>query len=108
MVWDNSSYIDVIYGYFLYHIIKAWDSYKKRYELESYYTQPPTPFFNTQYCILRISPHTVLDISVAFFQAQKKYFMQSLINHNYAFIEVGTLLYHHQIYELDKAIQFIE
>ncbi len=89
-------------------MIKSWDSYKKRYELESYFTAPPSTYANNKDCILVISHSTVLDMSEIFFTEQKKYFIKAIRNSDYMVLPITALLFHHQEYDLEKVVQFIE
>jgi hypothetical protein len=104
---QSTSYADILYFYFLYDVIKARDNYKKRYVLDSYYYHGPADMYTSQYCALRVNPHTTLDITKKFFDGQKKYFIQWLMINNYVWISALSLLYFHQQYDQQKSIDFI-
>lgn len=95
---DLVNYTDIIYYYFLYDMIKAWDCYKKRYIVESYYHYGPSDLYTTKHCIIRIDVNTDIDVNELFFIEQKKYFIQKIKNKNYAILEALSLLYLHQQY----------
>ncbi|HMY80806.1 MAG TPA: hypothetical protein PLW93_01010 [Candidatus Absconditabacterales bacterium] len=98
----------LVFLYFLYDVIKAWDFYSKRYTLESYYTHGPSDYYSTGVCGMRISPHCNLDITEDFFNFQKNYFLRELIVNKYPSIIAFSMLFNNQKYELNKALELIE
>lgn len=98
----------MVYFYFLYDLIKSWDSYSKRYILESYYTHSPSDYYSTGLSGIRISPHCNLDMTEDFFQFQKQYFLRELQKGSYQSIIAISMLFNNQKYELDKASTLIE
>lgn len=103
-----NSYIDTLYYFFLYDVIKSRDTYKKRFDLESYYYHSPSDLYTSNHCVIRISPHTALDVTEDFFNSQKAYFINHLKDNWYSQLHAQSLLYLRQKYDIELAVSMIE
>ncbi len=97
----------LVYFFCIYDIIKSWDSYTKRYQLDSYYTYSPSDYYTTGLCWIRISPHCSLDITQEYFEFQKNYFLRELRTNGYPSIIISSMLFNNQLYELEKSLDLI-
>lgn len=102
------NFTDLIIFYFIYDVIKSRDRHKKRYILESYYSHRPSDMYTSTHCIIRISPHTALDISPERFELQKDYFLKELEHNQYMTLEALSILYCRQEYNKELAKKIID
>lgn len=105
---ESSNSSSLVFFYFLYDIIKSRDIYRKRYQLESYYTHSPSDYYSIDCCVIRISPHCALDITEEFFNSQKKYFLKQLRENWYPSLEIVSMLYYDELYNHDEWYNLIQ